>query len=178
MHALLAKDPKFDRAAFEARVRAAFLAVQTAWNARDLSGVRHLLSDGTHERFSALLALNDAQGMRNRTENLQIEAAEIEGLTCGSVYDLITVRFNASCRDLDLKLSGEILRDESTNFTEGWTFVRRASAASIPKGLMEGNCPSCGAGISLNEVTACAHCAALVTSGEYDWVLSEITQVA
>jgi predicted nucleic acid-binding Zn ribbon protein/uncharacterized tellurite resistance protein B-like protein len=42
--------------------------------------------------------------------------------------------------------------------------------------LIEGNCPNCGAPISMNQSAKCDHCGALLRSGQYDWVLAEITQ--
>src|SRR6185369_8752179 len=43
-------------------------------------------------------------------------------------------------------------------------------------GLIEGNCPNCGTPLEMNQSANCASCSALLRSGEYDWVLSEITQ--
>jgi predicted nucleic acid-binding Zn ribbon protein len=43
---------------------------------------------------------------------------------------------------------------------------------------MEGHCPNCGAPIEMNQSANCAHCKALLRSGEYDWVLAEITQMS
>jgi len=37
-------------------------------------------------------------------------------------------------------------------------------------------CPNCGANLELSDSGKCQYCDAVVTSGEYDWVLSEITQ--
>jgi hypothetical protein len=41
---------------------------------------------------------------------------------------------------------------------------------------MEGRCPNCGAPVAMNESANCTNCRALLRSGEYDWVLAEITQ--
>ena len=41
---------------------------------------------------------------------------------------------------------------------------------------MEGHCPNCGAPIDINQNANCQHCKAFLRSGEYDWVLCEITQ--
>jgi uncharacterized tellurite resistance protein B-like protein/predicted nucleic acid-binding Zn ribbon protein len=43
-------------------------------------------------------------------------------------------------------------------------------------GLIEGNCPNCGAAIQMNQSAKCQHCQAYLRSGEFDWVLTEITQ--
>jgi uncharacterized tellurite resistance protein B-like protein len=41
---------------------------------------------------------------------------------------------------------------------------------------MEGNCPNCGGAVEMNQSAQCQYCKALLRSGEYDWVLVEITQ--
>ena len=63
-------------------------------------------------------------------------------------------------------------------FTECWSFVRRRGVRTDNQklGLIEGCCPNCGDSIKLNQLENCASCDALLRSGEYDWVLSEITQ--
>ena len=61
-------------------------------------------------------------------------------------------------------------------FTEYWSFLRRRSTIPGKPGLMEGHCPNCGAPIEMNESANCTNCHALLRSGQYDWVLSEITQ--
>lgn len=43
-------------------------------------------------------------------------------------------------------------------------------------GLMEGKCPNCGANAEINQHAACRACGALLRSGDFDWVLAEITQ--
>jgi hypothetical protein len=47
---------------------------------------------------------------------------------------------------------------------------------TVQRGLIEGNCPNCGAGVAINQNVNCPHCKAMLKNGEYDWVLTEITQ--
>jgi predicted nucleic acid-binding Zn ribbon protein len=60
---------------------------------------------------------------------------------------------------------------------ELWSFIRaRGTKTSGRTGLMEGNCPNCGAAIAMNQGAKCEYCQAVLRSGQYDWVLAEITQ--
>ena len=61
-----------------------------------------------------------------------------------------------------------------------WSFLRRRGTQTTPgkTGLLEGNCPNCGSAVELNESANCGSCGALLRSGEYDWVLAEITQAS
>src|SRR5207244_13467431 len=59
------------------------------------------------------------------------------------------------------------------------SFLRRRGVTSKgpdERGLLEGNCPNCGAAVEINQNANCAHCGALLRSGQYDWVLAEIVQ--
>ena len=108
---------------------------------------------------------------------LDLRMAEIES---DGIYDEIAVRIRAVSVDYRMsiatgqRISGAAVPEE---FVEIWTFVRRQGAQTKSgPGLIEGNCPNCGAAIEMNQSAVCAHCKALLRSGQYDWVLTEITQ--
>ena len=62
-------------------------------------------------------------------------------------------------------------------FEEVWSFLRRPGAKTLKgSGVIEGSCPSCGASLPLADASQCPACKTWVNSGEFDWVLSEITQ--
>ena len=64
----------------------------------------------------------------------------------------------------------------SAEFVEFWSFLRRRGIAG--KDIYHSdNCPSCGAPQKpMLDIGKCEYCNTLLNSGEYDWVLSEITQ--
>src|SRR5204862_5783525 len=97
------------------------------------------------------------------------------------LFDVLAVRIAAQARDVKISVrDGTVLRgsDESGPFVEVWSLLRRRGVASDPDkpGLIEGNCPNCGAGVEMHQYANCAHCGALLRSGQFDWVLVEITQ--
>jgi hypothetical protein len=176
-------DPAFDPAAFCNRVGAGFLKLQTAWCGQTLQEVRPFISDGIHERFSLQFAEQQADGYRDRMDNVGIDQIMICDGRSDDIYDEVSVRIVAHAADYKVSLRGGLpvapgspIRIEP--FAEIWSFLRRRGSATVPgkPGLLEGNCPNCGAPIELNESANCANCHALLRSGQYDWVLSEITQ--
>jgi uncharacterized Zn finger protein (UPF0148 family) len=62
--------------------------------------------------------------------------------------------------------------------TEYWTFIKRTDAKAGKDLYSTNNCPNCGAPFDtkMGEISRCVGCGTLTNSGEYDWVLSEITQ--
>ena len=75
------------------------------------------------------------------------------------------------------QVSGNIMQAEP--FTEYWSFLRRPGAKTLSdSGLVEGCCPNCGTPLELSDSIICPSCKAIINSGEYDWVLAEITQAS
>lgn len=181
--ALKRDDPTFDENAFLARVEAAFRKAQSAWCAQDLEPLRPFVSDGVFERFALQIAEQRAAGWRQGMDGLVVERPIVQSFEAGRRFDTLTLRigFTADIHRLDLasgqRISGsELPRD---HFEECWTFVRRRGAKTKnAAGLIEGQCPNCGAPLSINQSAKCASCQALVRSGEFDWVLTEITQAS
>ena len=174
------KDPSFDKNAFLLRVKKGFIKLQEAWCAQNLNQVRAFISDGISERFKLQFAEQKEQGIRDHMENIIIRDITVAQIEFDKVFDTITVKITASAVDymVDLK-NGKFVSGSKAEeiFTEYWSFIRRKGVLTIAgNGLLEGNCPNCGAPLEINESAKCDSCGALIKSGEYDWVLSEITQ--
>ncbi|HEX8914670.1 MAG TPA: Tim44-like domain-containing protein, partial [Humisphaera sp.] len=176
-----AQDPAFDPDAFLARVRDAFLKIQQAWAGQDLSAVRPFISDAVHERFGLQFDEQKAMGIRNRMDRVTVQRATLAGARSDELFDELDVRIQASAVDQKVRLAdGGVVSGSPLPqpFVEVWSFLRRRGAVSHPEkpGLMEGCCPNCGAAVAMNQNANCQYCGALLRSGQYDWVLVEITQ--
>ncbi len=180
--ALRQRDPKFDTEAFLRRVESAFLAVQAAWSAMDMAPARAWISDGVMERFAVQLAMMRGDRARNDMQDVKVLEAEILQVESSAFWDVIHVRVQASAVDRDVSLDdGSVLRggDAPESFEEVWTFARRPSARTLAgRGALEGACPNCGTALKLLDGEQCAACKSWLNSGEFDWVLCEITQAS
>jgi hypothetical protein len=178
---LQARDPSFDPEAFKLRVRAAFRKTQVAWCAQDLTAIRPFVSDGVHERFALQLDEERALGYRDRMDDLTVDGVSIVHAGFEGAFDVVTLRVSATARDYRVSLTtGHRLTgsDLPESFAEYWTFLRRRGAKSPAgrPGLLEGNCPNCGDAVEGNQFADCRTCKSRLRSGEFDWVLAEITQ--
>ncbi|HPS82080.1 MAG TPA: CTP synthase, partial [Candidatus Limiplasma sp.] len=103
-----------------------------------------------------------------------------EALQHAGLAEDVHVAVTAEAVDTTVSLEGGRLLHGSgapESFTEVWTLLRRPGAKTLSRpGLMEGYCPNCGNKLALSTSITCASCQALINSGEYDWVLAEITQ--
>ncbi len=174
-------DPAFDEDAFYRRVSSAFIKIQDAWANQNLQAVRPFISDGVFERFNLQFDEQRTLGYRNAMANVLVNSVRIAAMQSDNLFDQLCVRIEASANDYNVSLTtGSRIAgsDDSGEFVEVWSFLRRRGVQTQlgKDGLIEGNCPNCGAAIEMNQNANCAHCGAMLRSGQYDWVLAEITQ--
>lgn len=179
--AMRAADPAFDRDAFVVRVKIAFEKIQKAWCDQNLASVRPFISDGIYERFTLQVQETRDRGLRDRVDDLLIHSCELAQTYADGIYDVLAVRITASARAYEVSLAdGSYASGDRSaeSFVEYWSFIRRRGAKKslLHTGLIEGNCPNCGAAIAMNQNANCPSCKAMLLSGEYDWALAEITQ--
>ncbi|MCA9224005.1 MAG: TIM44-like domain-containing protein [Planctomycetales bacterium] len=175
-------DPDFNEERFYDRVRHGFVQVQQAWCSQDMQPVRAFISDGILERFTLQIQEQRERDYRDHMEQIVVNRVALAKADSNEYFDEITVMIAASAIDYRMslskgkRLSGSIL---SESFVEYWTFLRRHGVRTTDKpGLIEGSCPNCGADIRLNQSARCPACDSVLRSGQYDWVLTEITQAS
>jgi hypothetical protein len=181
LSAAAGSDADFNVNQFAGRVQTAFMKIQNAWCAQDMNPVWPFISDGVHERFTLQLDEQKALGYQDRMEQIGVDSITLVEFTPGDVFDVATVRISAWAADYRVSLAdGKRISGSTTPepFVEMWSWIRRHGVKRDPSkpGLIEGNCPNCGAAIEMNQFGKCAHCGAILQSGEFDWVLIEITQ--
>ncbi|MFT4541342.1 MAG: putative tellurite resistance protein B-like protein [Planctomycetota bacterium] len=176
-------DPGFDEKSFLKRVDRAFRLAQSAWCSQDLEKLRPFVSDGVYERFSLQIDEQMRDGWRQRMTELGSGPLTIAALSSGAHFDTVIVRipFRATIERED-RVSSELIsgsRISRSFFSECWSFVRRRGTKTLTgEGLIEGKCPNCAAPLEMNRSAKCSYCECLARSGQFDWVLTEITQTS
>ena len=181
--ALQARDPNFNQQMFLDRAQATFFALQKAWMDRNLEPARVYMSDGIYHRWKMQIDQMIAAHKRNILDNLVIGGTQIVKVSTDPNFDTITVRIDASAADyeVDDTTTNKVIYGSKQNqpFTEYWTFIRSAAARTkAGEGAEVTQCPNCGAPLSINESGVCSYCKATVTSGQFGWVLDNITQAS
>ncbi len=181
---LKARDPAFDLLALFDKAKKLFLEVQLAWFKRDLTSTRPFLSDASFQRLRTQLKLLQAQGIRDALADVLVHDLQIIGLEQSPWFDTVHIRVKASMRDTDVpagfsddQARAAAAKVQPSQFVEVWSFVRKPGAQTkIAEDLYQGLCPNCGAPFAGGAANSCQSCSAIVNSGNYDWVLAEITQ--
>ena len=148
---------------------------------QDMNPVWPFISDGVHERFSIQIDEQKSLGYQDHLEQISVDDITLVEFSQGDVFDIATVRIDARAADYRVSLKDQKRIAGSSlvePFVEMWSWLRRHGMTRDPAkpGLIEGNCPNCGAAIEMNQSAKCPHCQAYLRSGEFDWVLTEITQ--
>ncbi|MGC9367090.1 MAG: TIM44-like domain-containing protein [bacterium] len=174
------RDPNFNIDNFKQRVSRAFYLIQTAWSEQKLTKVHRFISDGVEERFNLQIKMQQAEGWRNVMENVKIQKIEVVSIESDQHFDTIHLAITARAKDykVDLKTGRTLPQSKITEpFTEVWSWLRKPGVKTIrTQGAIEGNCPNCAAPLDITDAGKCRACGAFIRSGEYDWILSEITQ--
>jgi Zn-finger protein len=106
-------------------------------------------------------------------------------LSASKSYQTLHVSIRASARDVTVPAGAtdeekqEALADAPReSFTEVYSFTRKLGVkTNTSRDWLKGECPNCGyVPEHFSENNKCRSCGSIYNSGEFDWVLSEITQ--
>lgn len=179
--AIRQRDPTFSPEGLAKRAGSVFPTVQNAWSDQDMKPARHFVSDGIYERFTIQLEIQKACELRNVMRDVQVRSSRCVALHSDAFFDTAHILIAATAVDYTAHArTGKRVdgNPQAEPFSEVWSFVRRPGARTLARpGLLEGHCPSCAAPVRLSDAVECSSCGTGVNSGEYDWVLAEITQL-
>ncbi len=177
--AFQARYPNFSWNEFNQKVRHTFMTLQHAWSTCNWELSRHLETDHLFSTHRYWIERYKKEGFRNCIEDIEILSITHVKIEQDAYYESITVRIKASMRDYTVDKTGHIVdgnKNRARVFSEYWTFIRRAGFADDKKEKKEHTCPNCGADIKVNMAGICEYCDSKITSGEFDWILSNIEQ--
>lgn len=174
----IAAYPEFSEADFLAKVKNIFIMLQQSWAQGDLTAIRGYVSDGVYQRFNAQVQMMKMLKQTNTLEEVQVHQAYIDQLETDNGFLVAHVGIRAQIKDsFKSELSSDLNMSSEDPFVEYFTFIKRIGQ-DTKSFLQGGGCPNCGNALPrhLGELAKCEYCDTILNSGEYDWVLSEITQ--
>jgi tellurite resistance protein len=168
----------FNKEAFLTKSASAFNEVQRAWEKKNLSPVRRFISDGVYQRFNTQILMMNKLEQTNTFKHLKLLETKIALIEIDAPYEIVHVQYKAEISDAFTSAKYTNLNQSfNEEFIEFWTFIRKKSDKH--KDIYSStNCPNCGDGLpaDMGEISKCPSCQTYINTGEFDWVLCEITQ--
>ncbi|MDB5227558.1 MAG: hypothetical protein JWN78_1751 [Bacteroidota bacterium] len=175
---LFKRNPDFNKENFKQKVRTAFMNIQDAWMLQDLSAVRKWISDGVYQRFNTQFIMMKQIEQVNEVSDIQIQQIFLDDVESDGNYDIIHVGIQYSMYDAFTSNKYTQLNDGGPlQALEFWSFIKKSGVKE--KDLYHtNNCPNCGGDLPNNggETAKCPYCSTITYLGDYDWILTEITQ--
>ena len=95
----LQENPDFNLNEFFAKVKTAFISIQTAWAEKNLSNVRRFISDGVYQRFNTQFKMMTLLKQNDIISNVTIRSAAIDRVEQDGDYDILHVAVEAGMND-------------------------------------------------------------------------------
>lgn len=176
-------DPNFSSDAFLGWAREVFLKIQQAWTDRDWKVIRPFESNELFATHNAQLNEYIKNHKINVVEKINISSATLREFRQDGDKEVLIVELHAIMRDyvIDDKTRKVLESDPNRDWHMKYlmTFNRKAGVKTKvgTSNKSTTNCPNCGAPTEITSSGKCEYCDSVITTGEHDWVLSDIHSI-
>lgn len=176
-------DPNFSEDAFIGWAREVFMKIQQAWNDRNWKIIRPFESQELFNQHNQQLEEYIKNNKINKVEKICIRYCGLKNYYVDGDKEVLIVELHATMRDyvVDAK-TNQVLESDPTR---DW-FMKYDMIFNRKKGVLTSagvsnksttNCPNCGAPTEITSAGQCEYCKSIITTGEHDWVLSNIVSI-
>ena len=179
MTAFHSVDPDFSEEEFKEWITNSYVRLQTAWQRKDLSSVQTILSDAYYAQMTTQLDRYVKSHTTNVIDHPAVLGVNLLGWKNEAGRDVIVANVSARIKDYVISDdTGEVIGGDAEHekFMEYEWSVSRTGGVKTERerGTVAANCPNCGAPIDLNRSAVCPYCDSVITSGKFDWVITNI----
>lgn len=174
------EDAEFSEEKFLSWSKAVFLKIQNAWSKREWDSIRPFESNELFEQHQTQLQEYIDNNKINVIERVTINFAELAEHKVDGDKEILVVNLVAVMKDyiIDATTKQVLEGNKDTDYTMEYkmTFARKygvkTKAGTSNKSTT--NCPNCGAPTQVTSAGQCEYCGSIITTGEHDWVLTNI----
>lgn len=176
-------DPNFSSDAFLTWAKEVFLRIQQAWTERDWKVIRPFESNELFSTHNAQLNEYIKNHKINIIEKINISNAILKEFRQDGDKEVIIMELTAIMRDyvIDDRTREVLESDPNRDWHMKYLMTfNRKSGVKTKAGTSEKsttNCPNCGAPTEITSSGQCEYCDSVITTGEHDWVLSDIHSI-
>lgn len=172
-------DPNFSADAFIGWTKEVFLKIQQAWSDRNWELIRPFESNELFNVHNAQLDEYIRNKKINKVEKINIKKVALHSYNVDGDKEVLIVYLDAIMRDYVVSEEGKVLESnpEKDWYMEYVMTFNRKVGVKTKAGLSNKsttNCPNCGAPTTVTSAGKCDYCKSVITTGEHDWVLSDI----
>lgn len=171
------KDNQFDKDKFLAWASDLFIKMQETWTTGDWSQMRLYETNELYEQH-----LRQIQGYIDRNQMNIMDKISVQSAILADFYqtgdkDILTVIVQSKMLDYIVdKTTGKVLKGDKTTFRYGtykMEFIRKTGVKTSDS-INTVQCPNCGAKTQITVSGKCEYCGSVLTTGEYNWALSNL----
>lgn len=173
-------DPDFNKEELIAWSKNLFIKLQQAWTARDWETIRTFETESLFEQHKNQLQGYINNNQINVMDRICVNYAHLYEYKVEGDKEILTVRLNSRMEDyiIDATTKNVIKGEKGLDKVNTYllTFIRKNGIKTKP-GTVEvntTNCPNCGAPTQITFSGKCEYCGSVITTGEYNWVLSNL----
>ena len=173
-------DSNFSSDKFIGWAREVFIKIQQAWSDRNWKIIRPFESEELFSQHNSQLEEYIRNGKINKIEKININYCALRDFKIDGDKEVLTVELHAIMRDyvVDEKTNKVLESDPNRDWHMQYimTFNRKVGVKTEAgrSNKSTTNCPNCGAPTEITSAGQCEYCASVITTGEHDWVLSDI----
>ena len=176
-------DPNFSEDAFIGWTREVFMKIQQAWNDRNWKVIRPFESQELFNQHNQQLEEYIKNNKINKVEKICIRYCGLKNYRIDGDKEVIVVELHATMRDYVVDATTNQVLESDPN--RDW-FMKYDMTFNRKKGVLTQagvsnksttNCPNCGAPTEITSAGQCEYCKSVITTGEHDWVLSNIVSI-
>lgn len=172
---IITEDKDFSESKFKAKADNIFIQVYTAVMKKDLTRVKHFLSEDLYKKFEQKIQMLDDEGLIQVYGELNVSDTEIVRIIENDESYEIEVKLLTKYLDykLDKQTRNIVSGNDEVRIIKNMrlVFSKRKNAKSL--GVAR-KCPGCGANMDIAMNGKCEYCGSIFKLEEYDWVLIEI----
>jgi ribosomal protein L37E len=181
--AIQKNDPNFSYDKYIGWVKEVFITLQTAWSERDFAKARPFEKEELYKQHETQIKNYIENGRINVLDRLNVNQAYLYKYVREREYEYLTVYLQTRMTDyIKDEKTGAVLKGDPNaeyHLRYLYTFMRKTGVLtdSAKSNKSTVSCPHCGAPTSITSAGKCEYCGFIVTTGEFDWVLSNIEAI-
>ena len=167
-------DSSFDEAMFLSKVDHIFIMLLDAIMERDLSTVKHYLSDEIYNRYNNLINMYLSDKKIRLFDEMNVKSTHIKNVNITNDSINIEVELISRYIDYFINENGTYLSGNNTSRIERINkiiFTKKKSAKELGEAR---RCPNCGNTLDINNTGVCPYCNGIIDMSEYDYIITSL----